>query len=84
MNLETIRQLKVECERETRLRQSVYPKLIKQGKLTQEDADRQINLMALAAACFKKILDAKAPEVQQILFDAKEFNQEKSMYKWNI
>lgn len=84
MNLETIEKLKNECTRELRLRQSVYPKLVAAGKKKQEEADEQIKLMALAAACFDKILKAKAPEVQQILFNAKEFTQNKSMYDWGM
>lgn len=84
MNLETIEKIKTECEREVRLRQSVYPKLVAAGKKTQEDADRQIKLMALAAACFKKILDNKAPDAQQILFNKKDYEPTQTMHRWRI
>ncbi len=79
INFEIIEKLKKECERETALRKSVYPKLIATGKKTKEEAEEQIKLMALAAACFDKILKGKAPGVQQKLFDTSLY-QRNSMY----
>lgn len=34
-----------ECEREIRMRNRVYPGLVSRGRMTQEDADKQITLM---------------------------------------
>ena len=71
MDLETIEKLKNCCAREAAMRVNVYPKWVAAGKMTQEKADEEIRLMQIAAACFNKILQGKAPEVQQLLFDIK-------------
>lgn len=64
----------IDCaQRETKLRRQVYPRLIEQGKMTKETADKEIRLMSGIAAAFKKIYDGNAPEVQQQLFDTKEY-----------
>lgn len=82
MDFETIRKLKECCSREAALRERVYPKWVAVGKMQQEKADEEIRLMRLAAACFNKILEGKAPEVQQQLFDATEFQKTRSMYEY--
>ena len=81
MNLELIKELKQECQREASLRKNVYPKLVASGQKSDEEAKRQIYLMQLAAACFDKIIQGKAPEVQQTLFNTGEFQTHKSMYE---
>lgn len=73
MDFETIKKLKDCCAREAALRERVYPKWVTTGKMPKEKADEEIRLMKLAAACFNKILQGKAPEVQQQLFDTKPF-----------
>lgn len=80
MDFETIRKLKDCCAREAALRVNVYPKWVKAGKMTQEKADEEIRLMQIAAACFNKILQGKAPEVQQQLFDTKPYEPPKYNY----
>jgi hypothetical protein len=40
--------------RETKLRERVYPRLIKQAKMTQENADREITLMRAIAMDYQK------------------------------
>lgn len=82
MDFETIRKLKECCSREATLRERVYPKWVAVGKMQQEKADEEIRLMRLAAACFNKILEGKAPEVQQQLFDTTEFQKTSSMYEY--
>lgn len=82
MDFETIKKLKDCCSREAALRVNVYPKWVALGKMTQEKADEEIRLMRLAAACFNKLLEGKAPEVQKQLFDVKPYEAPKkqSMY----
>lgn len=82
MDFETIRKLKECGSREAALRERVYPKWVAAGKMQQEKADEEIRLMRLAAACFNKILEGKAPEVQQQLFDTTEFQKTSSMYEY--
>lgn len=77
MDFETIRKLKECCSREAALRERVYPKWVAAGKMQQEKADEEIRLMRLAAACFNKILEGKAPKVQQQLFDLKQYEQKR-------
>ena len=76
MNRELLKEF-VECaKRETKLRRSVYPRLIASGKMTQETADKEIKLMAGIAAAFQKILDGNAPqEVQQALFNVNDYQR---------
>ena len=80
MDLETIRKLKDCCSREAALRDKVYPKWVAAGKMKKEKADEEIRLMRLAAACFNKILEGKAPEVQQQLFDVKPYEPRRYTY----
>lgn len=75
MDIETIKKLKECCAREAALRANVYPKWIAAGKMTKEKAEEEIHLMKLAAACFNKILEGKAPEVQQQLFNMAAYTQ---------
>lgn len=42
---------------------------------TPKESEEQIHLMKLAAACFNKILEGKAPEVQQQLFNMAEYTK---------
>lgn len=81
MDIETIKKLKDCCAREAALRKNVYPKWVETGKMTQEKADEEIRLMQLAAACFNKIYQGNAPpEVQQSLFDTKQYEPKKHNY----
>lgn len=81
MDFETIKKLKNCCAREAVMREKVYPRFIASGKMTQEKADEEIKLMQLAAACFNKIYQGNAPpEVQQALFDTKQYEHRKQNY----
>ena len=82
MDLEMIRKLKECCEREYKLRISVYPKLIATGKMTKEKADEEIRLMKLCAMSFDKILQGNAPKIQQQLFNIEDYQKRKSMYDY--
>lgn len=83
MNLDTIKKLKECCEREYKLRISVYPKLIATGKMTKEKADEEIRLMKLCAMCFDKIFQGNAPQIQQQLFNVQQYEKRKSMYDYD-
>lgn len=50
--------------RELRLRQEVYPRLINRGKLTQEKADREIELMRLIAVDYQEKVNVDARTIQ--------------------
>ena len=47
--------IKAEVAREIAVRRSVYPKLISQGKLTQEEADRRMHLMRGALMALDRV-----------------------------
>lgn len=76
MNYELLKQY-IDCaKREMQMRQRVYPRFVASRKMKQETADKEIKLMAGIAATLQKIYDGKAPEeVQQALFDTKEFQK---------
>ena len=73
----------IDCaSREISLRFAVYPGRIRAGKMTQEQADKEIHLMQLIKASLQKIYDNKAPEsVQRAFFDTKEF-EKKNYEHW--
>lgn len=73
----------IDCvSREVSLRVAVYPKRIQSGKMTKEQANREIRLMRLIKASLQKIYDNKAPKsVQGAFFDAKEF-EKKNYEHW--
>jgi hypothetical protein len=51
----TAREKRESAERELKMRRRVYPRWIEQGKLTQEKADREIELMAEIASDYATI-----------------------------
>ena len=61
----------IECaKREVGYRYSVYPRMVKAGKMPKEKAKREQELMYIIQKTLQKIYDGKAPEkVQQIVFD---------------
>lgn len=61
----------IDCvSREISFRYAVYPNRIKVGKMTQEQADREIQLMQMIKNSLKKVYEGNAPEsVQQAFFD---------------
>lgn len=72
----------IDCvAREVSLRFAVYPKRVQAGKMTKEQADREIQLMQMIKNSLKKIYDKKAPEtVQQAFFDTKDFHNKPNEY----
>ncbi len=53
-----------ECEREIRMRQRVYPKLVAGGKMTQRDADDQIWMMREIADILNNLASPPLPLAQ--------------------
>ena len=72
----------IDCvAREVSFRFAVYPKRIQAGKMTKEQADKEIHLMQLIRKSLKKIYDNQASEtVQQAFFDLKEFDNKPKEY----
>ena len=72
----------IDCvNREVSLRFAVYPKRIQAGKMTKEQADREIKLMQMIKNSLKKVYEGQAPEtVQQAFFDPKEFDNKPKEY----
>lgn len=72
----------IDCvSREISLRYAVYPKRVMTGKMTQQEADKEIHLMQLIKASLQKIYDKKAPEtIQRAFFDLKEFDNKPKEY----
>ena len=72
----------IDCaSREVSLRFAVYPKRIQSGKMTKEQADKEIKLMQMIKNALKKVYEGQAPEtVQQVFFDLKEFDNKPKEY----
>lgn len=72
----------IDCvSREVSLRFAVYPKRIQAGRMTKEQADREIQLMQMIKNALKKVYDGQAPEsVQQAFFDLKEYDNKPKEY----
>lgn len=72
----------IDCvAREVALRFAVYPKRVQIGKMTKEQADREIMLMLMIRNSLKKVYDKKAPQaVQQAFFDTKDFDSKPKEY----
>lgn len=67
----------IDCaSREVSLRFALYPKRIQAGKMSKEQADKEIQLMQMIRNSLKKVYENKAPEtVQQAFFDTREYNK---------
>ena len=72
----------IDCvSREVSLRFAVYPKRIVAGKMTKEQADREIKLMQMIKNALKKVYEGQAPEtVQQAFFDLKDYDNKPKEY----
>jgi hypothetical protein len=70
INYELLQEM-IDCvKREVSLRYSVYPRLIKSGKMTPQQAEKEKALMYGVQKCLQKIYDGTAPRpVQAALFD---------------
>ncbi len=67
----------IDCvSREVSSRFAVYPKRIQSGKMTKEQADREIKLMQMIKNSLKKVYEGQAPAaVQQAFFDLQDYNK---------
>ena len=67
----------IDCvSREVSFRFAVYPKRIQSGKMTKEQADREIKLMQMIKNSLKKVYEGQAPAVvQQAFFDVQDYNK---------
>lgn len=72
----------IDCaSREVSLRFAVYPKRIQSGKMTKEQADKEIHLMQLIKNSLKKIYENKAPEsVQQAFLNLDDYKNKQNEY----
>lgn len=72
----------IDCvSREVSFRFAVYPKRIQAGRMTKEQADREIQLMQIIKNALKKVYEGQAPEsVQQAFFDLKEYDNKPKEY----
>ena len=72
----------IDCvSREISFRFAVYPKRIQAGKMTKEQADKEIHLMQLIKTSLKKIYEGKAPEtVQQAFFNLEDYKNKQNEY----
>ena len=67
----------IDCvSREVSLRFAVYPKRIQAGKMTKEQADREIQLMQMIKNSLKKVYEGQAPAaVQQAFFNVQDYKE---------
>lgn len=67
----------IDCvAREVSFRFAVYPKRIQSGKMTKEQADKEIHLMQMIKNSLKKVYEGQAPAaVQQAFFDLQDYNK---------
>lgn len=67
----------IDCvSREVSFSFAVYPKRIQSGKMTKEQADREIKLMQMIKNSLKKVYEGQAPAaVQQAFFDLQDYNK---------
>jgi hypothetical protein len=55
---------KLECaERELRYRRRVYGRLVERGKMTKEQSERELELMAAIAEDYRQLCDEDAPQL---------------------
>ena len=72
----------IDCaSREVSLRFAVYPKRVQSGKMTKEQADKEIHLMQLIKNSLKKVYENKAPEsVQQAFLNLDDYKNKQNEY----
>ncbi len=69
------------ADREISLRFAVYPKRIQTGKMTKEQANKEIHLMQLIKNSLTKIYNNQAPEsVQQAFFNLEDYKNKDNDY----
>lgn len=72
----------IDCvAREVSFRFAVYPKRIQAGKMTKEQADREIQLMQMIKNALKKVYEGQAPAaVQQAFFNLEDYKNKQNEY----
>ena len=65
----TLRQMVTEANRELAQRSRVYPRLVAQGRLTQEQADRQNERLSAIRDLLREMADAAERQVSPPLFE---------------
>ena len=72
----------IDCvSREVSLRFAVYPKRIQSGKMTKEQADKEIKLMQMIKNALKKVYEGQAPEtVQQAFLNLDDYKNKQNEY----
>lgn len=72
----------IDCvSREVSFRFAVYPKRVQSGKMTKEQADREIQLMQMIKNSLKKVYEGQAPEtVQQAFFNLEDYKNKQNEY----
>ena len=72
----------IDCvSREVSFRFAVYPKRVQSGKMTKEQADKEIQLMQLIKNSLKKVYENKAPEsVQQAFLNLEDYKNKQNEY----
>lgn len=69
------------AKREVALRYRVYPRLVANGKMTQQQADKEKAWMYSIQKALQKIYDGTAPlPVQQSFLDAQDYIKPKNYY----
>ena len=70
----------IDCvSREISFRFAVYPKRIQAGKMTKEQADKEIHLMQMIKNALKKVYEGQAPEtVQQAFFNLEDYKNKQN------
>ena len=72
----------IDCvSREISFRFAVYPKRIQAGRMTKEQADREIQLMQMIKNSLKKVYEGQAPAaVQQAFFNLEDYKNKQNEY----
>ena len=72
----------IDCvSREISFRFAVYPKRIQAGKMTKEQADKEIKLMQMIKNALKKVYEGQAPAaVQQAFFNLEDYKNKQNEY----
>lgn len=74
IDFELLQQM-IDCvKREVKLRYAIYPRRIKAGKMTADEAKKEQSLMYAVQKALQKIYDGTAPiPVQQSFFNAQDY-----------
>ena len=72
----------IDCvSREISFRFAVYPGRVRAGKMTKEQADKEIHLMQMIKNALKKVYEGQAPAaVQQAFFNLEDYKNKQNEY----